>query len=1065
MLGGPLKILMVEDNRADAVLLRDMLLGVEPGGFELSWEDRMEKALGRLRNERFDAVLLDLTLPDSQGLDTLGRVQEGAKEIPIIVVTGVEDEQLAMSAIRQGAQDYLVKGAADARGIARAIRYAVDRKKNEDQIQSLARFPSEDPSPVMRIDDKGFLLYANSACHIVLKHWQVQIGQRAPDAYGAEIAECVRTGRSKILELSCAGRDISFVAAPIKNAAYVNLYGRDVTDLKALQKREKDIVAAVTAARTASDTIKAMNVGVILFLMDGLVISVNPAFEAMTGYANADLSGKPAALLVDSLVAAADREGMRGLLNLAGRGKTSRSAFIRFLTPAGKEISTLVDVSFVKDHDRRPSAMVVAIKDITELKQAEDALRQSQASLAEAQRIAHVGNWEWNIVADELKWSDEIYRIFGLAPHSFGAAYDAFLKSVHPDDRAGFREAMKQTLAEDRPFSLDHRIMLPDGTEKVVHAQAELFRDRAGQPVRMLGIVQDITERKQEEKRKGILSNLLTLFARKTSRKEYLDSVVELLRHASGCKCVGIRVVQPDGQMPYESHVGFSRAFLTKENGIRLHKDVCACIRVAAGEPDSQEMPLLTTKGSFHCSNSIDFMNGLSGKKRARYRGHCAHYGFASLGIVSIRYRNQFMGLIHVADKQPGLLSKELVEFVEMTAPLIGEALCRFHMEETLRESESKYRTLVEKLPAVTYMAALNKRFGTLFVSSQIESMLGFTPQEVVAQPDFWLRQIHPEDRDRVLAVITEACAGRQHFTVEYRVQAKKGHEVWIRDDGAVVLDEQGRPLFIQGVAMDVTEQKKAQLAIEAYQSELRSLSSSLTLAEERARRQLAEALHDSVGQVLALTLLKLGLLGQEISGKAAKATLAEIRSLFNDAIRQTRTLCFELSPPILYELGLEAAIEWLGEQFRRHHGFRFVFKGTTKPHSFDESLNVLLFQSVRELLMNVVKHSRATRVEVSSRLSDGHLILRIADNGKGFDLRNGRDDRTRNNSIGLFSVRERMRHIGGTFDVESAPGCGAVVTLRAPVKIPLTAKAEPAAGGIGKKIIRRKKLSVQRRG
>ena len=131
-----LEILMVEDNRADAMLLREMLLNIDPEAFEVSWDDRVGKALNRLKPYSFDAILLDLTLPDSQGLATLELVQNAAKGIPLIVMTGIEDEELAIRAIRQGAQDYLVKGRSDGRGIARAIRYAVDRKKAEEAIRA-----------------------------------------------------------------------------------------------------------------------------------------------------------------------------------------------------------------------------------------------------------------------------------------------------------------------------------------------------------------------------------------------------------------------------------------------------------------------------------------------------------------------------------------------------------------------------------------------------------------------------------------------------------------------------------------------------------------------------------------------------------------------------------------------------------------------------------------------------------------------------------------------------------------------------------------------------------------
>ena len=136
---------------------------------------------------------------------------------------------------------------------------------------------------------------------------------------------------------------------------------------------------------------------------------------------------------------------------------------------------------------------------IIERKRVEDALRASEQGLAEAQRIAHLGNWDWDIEANSLYWSDEIYRIFGLAPQEFGATYEAFLNRVHSDDRHLVQRSVDEALYDHKPYRIDHRIVLPDGAERVVHEQAEITYGPTGQPVRMVGTVQDITERKMAE--------------------------------------------------------------------------------------------------------------------------------------------------------------------------------------------------------------------------------------------------------------------------------------------------------------------------------------------------------------------------------------------------------------------------------------------------------------------------------------------------------------------------------------------------------------------------------------
>lgn len=139
------------------------------------------------------------------------------------------------------------------------------------------------------------------------------------------------------------------------------------------------------------------------------------------------------------------------------------------------------------------------VQDITERVASEAALRISEASLANAQRIAHIGSWDWNIVANELEWSDEIYRIFGVAPQEFGATYDAFIGYVHPDDREFVAREVNEALLGRKPYSIDHRIVLSGGAEKIVHEQAEVIFDETGRAVKMSGTIQDVTERKKAE--------------------------------------------------------------------------------------------------------------------------------------------------------------------------------------------------------------------------------------------------------------------------------------------------------------------------------------------------------------------------------------------------------------------------------------------------------------------------------------------------------------------------------------------------------------------------------------
>lgn len=149
------------------------------------------------------------------------------------------------------------------------------------------------------------------------------------------------------------------------------------------------------------------------------------------------------------------------------------------------------------DLDGNITGVLTCGEDITEFRQAEIKLKKSEASLAEAQRIAKTGNWELNLMTNELSWSDEVYRIFEISQEAFGASYEAFMDLVHPDDREYVNKAYTDATHNKRPYNLEHRLLLEDGSVKYVHEKCETYYDGTGTPVRSFGTVQDISERKR----------------------------------------------------------------------------------------------------------------------------------------------------------------------------------------------------------------------------------------------------------------------------------------------------------------------------------------------------------------------------------------------------------------------------------------------------------------------------------------------------------------------------------------------------------------------------------------
>ena len=249
------------------------------------------------------------------------------------------------------------------------------------------------------------------------------------------------------------------------------------------------------------------------------------------------------------------------------------------------------------------------------------------------------------------------------------------------------------------------------------------------------------------------------------------------------------------------------------------------------------------------------------------------------------------------------------------------------------------------------------------------------------------------------------------------------------------IFNDKGDVVASVHIARDITERKQAEEKLLVYQQELRSLASELSLAEERERRRIAMEVHDHVSQNLVICCMKLGSLVEAARSTRFAKPLNEIQTLIKRLIDEVRTLTFEVSSPLLYELGLEAAVERLTEQMGEEHGVKFNFEDDGQPKPLDNDIRVLLFQAVRELLINITKHAQARYARVHMERHDGDLRITVLDDGVGFDTSQISPGSKKIKGFGFFSIRERLHQIGGHIEVKSKRGRGTRVTLTIPLK------------------------------
>ncbi|MBJ6800057.1 PAS domain-containing sensor histidine kinase [Geomonas propionica] len=341
------------------------------------------------------------------------------------------------------------------------------------------------------------------------------------------------------------------------------------------------------------------------------------------------------------------------------------------------------------------------------------------------------------------------------------------------------------------------------------------------------------------------------------------------------------------------------------------------------------------------------------------------------------------------------------------------------------RTTQDLLDAVVNGTPDLIYAKDLEGRY--LLINSQAAKWYGKPAEEILGLDD---SDLFPDEMVHVLRGNDHlVMASLASSTLQEQFVDRLGRPSVFLSTKGPLFDRDGKVSGIFSISRDVTEQVQAQELLLANQEQLSALAIELSLAEEKERRRIAAELHDEIGQNLALAKLKLSDCCQDFKlPAAATRTVRELELLLERTIQEVRSLTFQISPPLLYEVGLEAALDWLAEQFQAKHKLQ-VKVTSDLTGQLNEELGGTLYHVARELLVNVVKHAEAGKVSTTIRQGADHLELRVTDDGKGFPPQ--AQDRAMS-GFGLFNIRQRVQHLGGQLELRSDSG-GTEVTVRVP--------------------------------
>jgi PAS domain S-box-containing protein len=353
------------------------------------------------------------------------------------------------------------------------------------------------------------------------------------------------------------------------------------------------------------------------------------------------------------------------------------------------------------------------------------------------------------------------------------------------------------------------------------------------------------------------------------------------------------------------------------------------------------------------------------------------------------------------------------------------------------------YRALVEGIPAIFYIDRPDELSTNFYTSPQAEALLGYSQQEWGTSPELWFDKIDPEDRERVRGDNDRSNRTGEPFHAEYRIRAKDGRVVWIRDEAVLVRDPAGAPLLWRGIMLDITAQKEAEETLRWTLDELRrtitqrrDLAQLLEGAQEEERRRIAADIHDDPIQVMSAVDLRLQMLAAREPGEVSADDLLDLQAIVHRSIERLRSLVFELRPEALDRDGLVAALAAYLEHVAADTGWasRIVDELADEPPPEARSV---LYRIAQEAIANSRKHADASRVEVRAASAGDGVSVVVTDDGIGFEPASLQPQP---GHLGLSTMTERAELLGGWCRIASAPRRGTTVECW----LPSSGTAEP---------------------
>ena len=356
----------------------------------------------------------------------------------------------------------------------------------------------------------------------------------------------------------------------------------------------------------------------------------------------------------------------------------------------------------------------------------------------------------------------------------------------------------------------------------------------------------------------------------------------------------------------------------------------------------------------------------------------------------------------------------------------------RKEAEQEVKEAKTLLEKTINSLNEVVLVVDPEERKITL-ANSAIEKIFGYKPSEIIGKNTEILHLNHAkfDEFGRKSEAILE---NKGVFYTEFQMKHKNGSVIETENTVSGIKEKNGWSSGVVSVIRDVTNRKKTEERLHEYQESLKQLTTELSIVEEKQRKEFAANIHDHLSQLLVISQMKINDLKRQIQKEGQEKELEAISKHIAEALENSRKITYDLSPPVLYELGLVETMYWFTDKLNEEQNIRAKFTTNVKTLELPESKLIIVFRVIQELVNNVLKHAQANNLEIGFKAKKNSFEIKVADNGKGFRINGSLDTKFKKSGFGLFAVKERVNNLGGWFSVQSEPGIGTFIKITLPL-------------------------------